>query len=81
MAIDTARGSEHHDLVDAGDTLTIGSRSVLVLQEWTEPEAGYENTVDASIASYAEYAEAEAADAEAATQAPTGAEASDGDDA
>ncbi len=54
VAIDTARGADAHDPIAAGATVTMASRSVLVLQEWTEEEETWEDTVDASIAAYAE---------------------------
>ncbi len=54
VAIDTARGSDAHDPIAAGATVTMASRSVLVLQEWTEEEETWDDTVDASIAAYAE---------------------------
>ncbi len=55
-AVDTARGTLHGDVFAAGERRTLASRSVLVLQEWVKPEIEYEDTVDASMAVYAEQA-------------------------
>ena len=52
VAIDTARGADERDPMAAGETVTMASRSVLVLQEWVEEEEVWEDTVDASIAAY-----------------------------
>ncbi len=59
--IDTNGTAAERDTLAAGDAVTVSSRSVLVLQEWEQPEAAPDDTVDASIAAYASTQAPEAA--------------------